>query len=427
MSLSFPRLIASRYLWSKRKEAFITLITIISVLGVAIGVMVIDVTMAIMTGFESELRNKIVNADSHIMIKRLGGYISEWEPLVDTIKDLPGVESVAGFTHNQALLKSDAGSAGILIRGVQPGSASEKLLLAALEPARTDNPLLNPPVHIVPCEEGVNNECEVKLPGIIVGKELLRNFGVLIGTPVALLSPQVGSTPLGLVPKFKRFMLTAAYSTGLTQYESGLAYMLLSDAQRFFNLDDRVSGIEVRVKDLDAAPRIASEIMQKIGGFSSGFYTQDWTQTNKPLWDAIKLEKRVYFLVLLLIIVMASFSIVSTLVLLVMEKRADIAILRTMGAKTKVVGNIFRMQGAIIGLLGTIAGTVLGYLGCIALRRYGFPLDERIFQIAEVPVRMEPLNFALVAIAAFTICFIATIYPARRASALQPSEVLRYQ
>ncbi len=429
MSAKLSRIIASRYLWSKRKEAFITLISIISILGVAIGVMVINVTMSIMTGFEHELRSKIVDADSHILVKKIGGLISDWRPIVEKIKAIDGVESVSGFTHNQALLKSDNGSVGVLIRGLEPGSAAERLVLKALEPKpielSSENPLLKPPALIQSCDDAEG--CEVHLAGILAGRELLRNFGILVGSPVALLSPQVGSTPLGLVPKFKRFVVAGSYSTGLTQYESGLAYMLLSDAQKFFSLQDRVSGLEVRVKNLDSAPKIAQEIMSQINGFSLGFYTQDWTQLNKPLWDAIKLEKRVYFLVLLLIIVMASFSIVSTLVLLVMEKRADIAILRTMGARKASVGDIFRMQGAIVGFMGTAFGTLLGYLGCIALREYGFPLDERIFQIATVPVQMEPLNFAVVGAAAFFISYLATIYPARRASGLSPSDILRYQ
>jgi len=210
------------------------------------------------------------------------------------------------------------------------------------------------------------------------------------------------------------------------EYENGVAYLSLEEAQRFFEMSDAVSGLEVRVFDVDAAPRIAREVLASIGGMSSGFTASDWTSTNKPLWDAIQLEKRVYFIVLLLIIVMASFSIITTLVMIVLEKRKDIAVMKTMGASTASVARIFRIQGAVIGGLGTCAGLLLGFLGCLALREYGFPLDERIFQMSKLPIRMELLNFVWVGAAAFLICFFATVYPARRAARLEPSEVLRY-
>jgi len=266
----------------------------------------------------------------------------------------------------------------------------------------------------------------VKLPGIVIGQELSLSLGLYPGMTIALLSPQVSASPMGLVPKYKRFVVSQVYKSGLSNYESALVYIDLREAQKFFRMGDGVTGIEVRVNNVDEAPQIAQKILNSLEGIQS-FYTQDWTTVNKPLWDAIRLEKKVYFIVLLLIIVMASFSIISTLVLLVLEKRGDIAVLRTLGARRVDIGNIFRLQGAIIGGLGTILGLILGYIACIVLDQYGFPLDERIFPISQVPVRIDLLNFAVVGISSFVICLLATIYPAYRASRLEPASVLRYE
>ena len=213
----------------------------------------------------------------------------------------------------------------------------------------------------------------------------------------------------------------------MVEYEKALAYISISDAQKFFGLGDSVSGLEVRLDDIDLAPEVAQSIMDKASQLEELLYAEDWTQRNKPLWDAIRLEKKVYFIVLLLLVVLASFSIISTLIMIVLEKRKDISVLMTLGASSKSVANIFKYQGTVIGLIGTALGLAGGFLGCMLLKTYGFPLDERIFQMSQLPIKMEPLNFLLVGLAAFVICVLATIYPARRASKLEPSEVLRYE
>lgn len=419
----FSKKVALRYLWTRRSEAFITIITVISILGVAIGVMVLNVTMAIMTGFEHELRDKILGANAHISVKSLGGSISNWRALSSAVHQIPGVASVSPFTYHQALIRSENRSTGILIRGVEKGTAAAEQLASEMGKSEDLDLLFNPPKVTVQGAEGGDGEAE--LPGLVVGRELMRILGVFRGEPVSLLSPQVGSTPFGLVPRFKRFVVVGSYK-GLMEYESGVAYASLEEAQKFFQMGDNVSGLEVRVKDIYSAPAISREILDKGGAISAGIFAQDWTETNKPLWDAMKLERNVYFIVLLLIIVMASFSIITTLVMLVLEKRKDIAVMKTLGATSGSIGNIFRIQGAVIGGVGTILGLILGYGLCIALKEYGFPLDERIFQMSKLPININWLNFALVGIAAFAICCLATIYPARRASTLDPSEVLRY-
>jgi len=423
-SFNFSKKIACRYLWSKRSEAFVTIITVISVMGVALGVMVLNIVMAVMTGFEHTLREKIVGANSHIVVKPVGGRIEGWSDIAAKLGALPGVESVSPFTYHQALIRTAGGSAGLLIRGIEKGSAGDAQV-AGYSSAEVVRDLFAPPA--VTQADPSGEESEVNLPGIVVGRELSQSLGLFTGTPVSILSSGVVSSPFGLVPRYKRFVVVGSYRSGLVEYESGLAYVALAEAQSFFKMGGAVSGLEIRVHDIDESPRIAARVSEALGGVAAGYAVQDWTQTNKPLWDAIRLEKKVYFIVLLLIVVMASFSIVSTLIMIVLEKRKDIAVLRTLGASERSIGRIFKIQGAVIGGIGTISGLVLGLVGCLALRRYGFPLDERIFQMSTLPIRIEPLNFLVVGIAAFAICALATIYPAKRASALQPSDVLRYE
>lgn len=420
---AFSRKVALRYLWSRRSEAFITLITIISVLGVAIGVMVLNMVMAVMTGFEQELRDKIVNTNSHILVKHVGSKLYAWKEVEQQISKIAGVKSVSAFTYHQALMRTGSNNSGVLIRGLQEDSAAALQLQSFMESQQPIKELFQPrPVK----SEAVDDE-DVFLPPLIIGKELARSSGLLVGSTVSLLSAQVASSPFGLMPRFKRFVVAGIYSSGLLEYESGLAYTSLEQAQKFFRMQDAVSGFEVRVNDLYQAPSIAQQIVNAVGGLTRGIYAEDWTEINKPLWDALKLEKKVYFLVLLLIIVMASFSIITTLIMIVLEKRKDIAIMKTMGASTKAVAGIFCLLGTVVGALGTTLGLVAGYLGCLALQKYGFPLDERIFQMSTVPVRMEWDNFLMVGSAAFLICALATIYPAVRASRLEPSEILRYE
>jgi lipoprotein-releasing system permease protein len=420
-----------RYLWSKRSEAFITIITVVSILGVAIGVMVLNMAMAIMTGFQSELKSRIVGANSHILIRSLDGRMSGWREVANRIAAVQGVTSVSAFTQHQALIKSERPfggerAVGLLIRGIEKGSSAAGQVGSYMKLTPEEElPLFSPPPLVVHRTDGT--EDEATLPGIIIGRELQRTLGVLVGSPVSILSPQVTSSPFGLMPRFKRFVVAGIYQSGLIEFESGLAYANLPDAQQFFGMGDGVSGLEVRVANIDRAPQVTSLIMSDLKDLAAGLYAQDWTETNRPLWEALKFERRVYAIVLLLIIVMASFSIVTTLIMLVLEKRKDVAILRTMGATSQAIGTIFFVQGAIIGALGTLLGLVLGVLGCLGLTWYGFPLDEQIFQMSTVPVHMEPLNFILVGAVAFLICCLATLYPAWRASQLHPSEVLRYE
>ena len=424
-SLSFAKIIASRYLWSKRSEAFITIITVISILGIAIGVMVLNIAMAVMTGFEHELRDKIVGTNSHITVRRFTGKISNWKVVQREIEAVEGVSSVSAYTYNQALVRKNGQSMGVLIRGIEQHSANAKQLRTYLDSDQALHELFAPtPIEV---ERDAETLDQVQLPGVVVGRELARQLNLFVGEPVSILSPQTSSTPFGLVPQYKRFKIASIYTSGLVEYESGLAYVKLDEAQRFFRLGDTVTGFEIRLADIDRAREIAQKIKMHLDSLSPGFIAQAWTESNQALWEAIQLEKRAYFIVLLLIIVMASFSIVATLIMIVLEKRKDIAIMMTMGASPRSVASIFLIQGGVIGLLGTICGLVLSFVGCLLLQKYGFPLNEQVFQMKQLPVRIELFNFLIVSLSAFSIAFLSTIYPAWRASKLDPAEVLRYE
>jgi lipoprotein-releasing system permease protein len=335
---------------------------VISVVGVAIGVMVLNIVMAVMTGFEYELREKIIGTDSHVVVYKLGGKIDGWRDVAGKIKEVPGVRSVSPFTYHQVLIRSESRSAGVLIRGVEKGSASAEQVRRYVSRDDVFDALFQPKPVTVELSSG--EETQAELPGILIGRGLARSLLLYEGNTVSVLSPQVSSTPFGLVPNFRRFVVAGIYTSGLPEYENGVAYTSLEEAQRFFNMKDAVSGLEVRIVDVNAAPVIAGKILDTLGGVDSGYTANDWTSTNKPLWDAIQLEKRVYFIVLLLIIVMASFSIITTLIMIVLEKRKDIAVMKTMGASTASIARIFRVQGAVIGGLGTAIGRLLGLGGC---------------------------------------------------------------
>ncbi len=425
MPFHFEPFVAFRYLRSKRKEFFISIITIISVIGVALSVMVLDITLAVMTGFETALQEKLVDANAHITLRRYGGDVEDFDALVEKIVSVKGVEDAFPFTYNQAMIASELGSRGVLIRGVMQGTQPEKKLQESLEGKGVTSALFSPAQTVIQRPDG--SEDTVTYPPLIVGKALRQRLNIAEGSLVTLFAPKFNASPQGLVPQLRRFIVVGSYSSGLIEYESGLAYTSIAAAQQFFELGEKVTGVEVSVKNLFDAPRIAKAIYSTIGSEDSPYYLTDWTEQNAPLWDAIRLEKRVYFIVLLLLTVVASFSIVSTLVMVVMEKNKDIAILKSMGASDRSVLRIFLLQGATIGALGVIIGSILGVLGSIGLREFGFPIDERVFSLSTVPVVIDPTNIIVTAVCAFIITALTGAYPAWRAAKLRPAEALRFE
>jgi len=410
--MSFIKKVSNRYLWSKRSEAFISILTFISILGVAIGVAVLASVMSVMTGFETELKEKIIGATSHVTIKSSTSRINNWEKLEPIIKSDIGVQEVSPYSYHQALIRSGYASQGLLVRGITENSFGSTHLASTLTSGDVKNLFVE------------NKSNEVSLPGIILGLELMKRLQLQVGDIISLLSPQVSSSPFGLIPSYKRFVVTGVYK-GLLEYEQAVGFISLTAAQKLFNEGNQIYGFDIQVENMDDAPMVAKRILDATENIDPRLISEDWTITNKPLWDAIRLEKKVYFIVLLLIVVMASFSIVSTLVMIVLEKRRDIGVLMTLGSDPKSIQSIFLRMGAKIGLIGTILGLILGVIICLSLQEFGFPLDEKIFGMSQLPIAMKPINFIVIGISSFLICVLATLYPSRRASMIEPCEVLK--
>ena len=412
-----------RYLRARRRAAALSLISFISLLGVMIGVATLDIVLAVMTGFEQDLRDKILGFNPHVVVMSYGGALADEPALVDRVREVPGVVAAAPFVYGQAMLAVGRSAAGVVVRGVDPQAAGavvdverhlENGSLAALAEAH--------PVTLPPDEGGG----QVDLAGVLLGAELARQLGVARGDVVSLVSPLGTAGPAGMVPRVKRFVVAGVFDSGMYDYDTTLAYLALPDAQRFFDMKDGITGIEVRVRDVYDARAVARRIEAALGGFP--YRARDWMEVNRNLFSALKLEKVVYGIVLCLIVVVAAFNILATLTMVVKEKRRDIAILKAMGGSNPSIGRIFILNGAVIGIAGTVLGNLLGLAGCWLLARYQFiELPKDVFLVTTLPVRMDPINFLVVAAVSVGICVIAAVSPARRAASLVPVEVIRYE
>ena len=415
--MRYPLFIGLRYLRAKRSEGFLSLITAISTGGVAVGVMTLNVVLAVMTGFEEDLRDRILGFTPHVVVSDYGASMPVAPAVESRLRAIPGVEAADAFVQGQAMLASGSDVAGVLLRGVhpQPGGAidfSRHLRGGRIEDLGTR--------HAVQRDE---SGARVELPGIVLGTELARQLGVEVGEPISVVAPAGVPTVVGLVPKVRRFAVVGLFEAGMLEYDSALAFVSIAEAQRFFGLGDAVSGIEVRTADLDAAEAVAGRIA---GQLDFPYRVQSWRDLNHNLFAAIRLEKFVYFLVLTLIVLVAAFNIVATLVMVVMEKRRDIAVLKSMGATGRGIAEIFITKGLIIGGVGTALGTALGLLLCGLLRRYVIQLPAGVFYTPTLPVAIYPQYFVLVVAVSLAICLLATLYPARQASRLVPVEAIRY-
>jgi lipoprotein-releasing system permease protein len=412
-----------RYLRAKRRDAFLSLITFISMMGVTIGVMTLNIVLGVMTGFERDLRNRILGFNPQLVLTSYGGTIADYERVAEEVRTLPGVTAAAPVVYGQAMLSAQRNVTGAVIRGVDPRSGGAVIDLEQyLEVGRLGD-LGSPREVTVPVD---GQERRVVLNGVIMGAELARQLGLFIGDPVTVLSPQGSPSPIGLIPKMKRFALVGVFDSGMYDYDTSLIYMSLADAQEFLDLGGEVSGIEARVADVYGAAALARRLEARLGGFP--YRARDWTEINRNLFAALKLEKFVYFIVLCLIVVVAAFNIFATLTMVVKEKRKDIAILKSMGASKAWIGRVFMLKGLVIGFVGMLLGNLGGLAGCWLLKRYQFiELPKDVFIVSTVPVHMDPGNFLVVAVVSVAICLLASVSPAWRAANLVPAEAIRYE
>jgi len=406
--MKFELFVARRYLTARRKQAFISVITSISVLGIAIGVAALVIAIALITGFQGDVQDKILGATSHVMVSDLGGQgLADYEGLAEKIRAVPGVESVTPVVYNTVLITGFGESSGALVKGIdfereRPGAA----WLQNLEAGR------------IP-EAGGTRE------GVLLGREMALRIGAQVGDVAEVVTASSTLSPMGLLPKRKRFQVTGIFNTGLYEFDNSTALVSIGVAQKLFGLEGRASYIQVKLRDIFAAPAVGEKIKAALPPV---VYITTWMELNKSLFSALKLEKNLLFLTITLIVIVAALNIIATLILMVMEKTRDIGILMAMGATPRSINRIFFYQGALIGVIGTALGVLLGLGWCAlanAFKLIRIPVD--IYQISYVPFRLRPLDLALIVGVTLLISFVSTLFPARRAAKVDPVVALKYE
>ena len=410
--MPFELRIALRYLSARRKQAFISLISFISVLGVAVGVMALLIALGLMTGLQGEIRTRILGATAHVSVFRAGNLpLEEYREVARGLRSLPGVQGTAPVAYGKGLLSSAMGSGVATLKGIVPHDESTVTDIAKQIEEGSLEPLALAPAQ--------------GLPPILLGRELALRLGVGAGDVVTVTSPSGRLTPLGVLPRMAKFKVAGTVRSGLYEFDSAWAYVSLASAQRLFDLGDAASLVEVRLADMFAVRAAAREISARLG---DDYVTNDWIQMNQSLFSALWLEKTAIAITIGLIVMVAALNIVATLILMVMEKHQDIAILVSMGASRAAIMRIFMLQGTLIGGVGTLVGGVLGYTACQILDHYRLlKIPEDVYQVSYVPFHLLPSDAALVVAGAVLVCFLATIYPARGAARLDPAEALRYE
>jgi len=409
--MSYEFFIAKRYLRSKRKTKFVSVITLISVGGVLIGVTALDFILSMMNGFEKEVRSRIIGTTAHVSVfSTYEEGIKDYQDLIPGIKETKHVVEVAPYIYYKAAIASKTGSDGIVVRGIDP---EKERLVTDLERNLSLGSL-----DLEPEEE--------ELPGILLGATLADRLGVELGDDVVLFSLKEGSLTTGWSqPKASKLKVKGIFETGMYEYDASLAYISLHTAQKLFNLGSRVTGLHLKLDNLYQAGKVAKQVEEKLGYH---YYALDWMHMHKNLFSWMALEKYAMFIVLSLIVAVAAFNIISTLIMVVIEKRKDIGILKSMGCTNASIMKIFMFEGLVVGVVGIVLGTVFGYLLCWIQKSFNIiSLPPEIYFISSLPVDMRPLDFILVAVAAMLLTFLATVYPARRAAQLSPVEAIRYE
>jgi lipoprotein-releasing system permease protein len=413
--LRYELLVGLRYTRAKRRNHFISFISLISMAGIALGVAALIVVLSVMNGFQKELRTRILGVASHIQISGADSRLSDWRGVAKIASEHPRVVGAAPFVNAQALLSFDQQVRGSIVRGVIPeledkvAEIGEHMRAGRLESLRAGE------------------------FGIVLGSELARALGVSFGEKLVVIAPQGQVTPAGVVPRLKQFTVVGIFEVGMFEYDSGLALIHLEDAQKLFQMGDAVSGVRLKLDDLYAARTVAREIMVK---FDSNTYATDWTRSHANFFRAVEIEKRVMFIILLLIVAVAAFNIVSTLVMAVTDKQADIAILRTLGASPASILQIFVVQGVLIGVIGTLIGVVGGVLLGLnidvvvpALEKLFSVqfLSKDVYYISDLPSDVQWPDVIVIGVVSLVISLVATLYPSWRASRVNPAEALRYE
>jgi len=411
----YELLVGLRYTRAKRRNHFISFISLTSMAGIALGVAALIVVLSVMNGFQTELRARILGVASHVQISGVNNKLDDWQAVIKVATQHPRVRAAAPFINAQGMLSAGRAVRGAVVRGVLPAQED-----SVAEIGR----------HM---RAGRLDALKAGEFGMVLGTDLARTLGAMPGDRVTLIAPQGQVTPAGLIPRLRQFTVVGLFEIGMFEYDSGLALIHLEDAQRLYQMDSAVSGVRLKLDDLFAARTVARELLAKLG---NEFYASDWTRSHANFFRAVEIEKRVMFIILTLIVAVAAFNIVSTLVMLVTDKQADIAILRTLGASPGSILQIFVVQGALIGVIGTLIGVVGGVVLAFNVdvvvpaieQVLGFKfLSKDVYYISDLPSEVQVMDVASIGMMSLVLSFLATIYPSWRAARVNPAEALRYE
>jgi len=411
----YELLVGLRYTRAKRRNHFISFISLTSMAGIALGVAALIVVLSVMNGFQTELRARILGVASHVQITGANSRLNDWKAVADIAKQHPRVRASAPFVNGQGMLSAGQAVRGTIVRGVLPAQEDSVADIGK---------------HM---RAGRLDALKAGEFGMVLGTDLARSIGALPGDKVTLIAPQGQVTPAGLMPRLKQFTVVGLFEIGMFEYDSGLVLIHLEDAQVLYQMDAAVSGLRLKLDDLFAARTVVRELLTTLG---NDYYASDWTRSHANFFRAVEIEKRVMFIILTLIVAVAAFNIVSTLVMLVTDKQADIAILRTLGASPRSVMQIFVVQGALIGVIGTLTGVVGGVILAFNVatvvpwleKFLGFKfLSKDVYYISELPSEVQVGDVTTIGLMSLVIAFLATIYPSWRAARVNPAEALRYE
>lgn len=420
MTLPYEAFVGLRYLRAQRRTRTLSLNTFISITGMTLGVAALIGTLGIMTGFQEDMQEKILGTTSHVVVQERGQpSMAGYSALLPQVESVPGVVAATPYIFKQVLLTSTTGVQGIILRGIDPRTEPTVTDLAKNVTFGTIQDLAVPRHPAAPPA----SSSQAVLPGIILGKELATRLRTFVGQRVNVVSPVGSVSALGMTPKIRPFQVVGLFESGMYEYDSSLAYIALDSAQQFFGLGQRVTGLEVKVDDVFAADAVAARVMAVLG---TRYSARDWMELNRNLFSALRLEKTMMFLLLVLITLVASFNIVGTLTMIVNEKQREIAVLKAIGATPTAIMRIFMLNGLVIGFTGTAIGIPLGYTFLYFIEHY-WTFDQTVYYLSHVPVHVKALDVCLVSFSAVLISFVATLYPSSRAAKLPPLSAFRYE